>query len=307
MNEFHVISSVGEGKFAQISKAIYHKKDGFVALRKLKLTEASVISNSKFLREAKKLVQIVHPNIVQCFGVLLKERTFVLEFCEQLVSDCGEMVPVHSLLGLINTLEDSIDHYTKLKAICDISNGLHHLHSLGIIAGDIKPSNILVSEGWYFKIADFSVETTKRHNQTLMSTTYSNNSELTYTLYYLAPELMKVSASNSSKNDKSDIYAFAILVFEIVFPCTDFRTHVSPLQHMEAVKRHWRPHIPSKAYNDPLMAPIIDIFVKCWHEEPHHRLEASEINMIANDLLFCVSNFICIRLKSMEHTVDLCD
>ena len=187
--EFEIISKVGEGKFASISKAVHTTMGRFVALRKLKLSESSIISNSRFLLEAKILTSISNPNIVGCFGVMLRERAFVLEFCEVLVPDCGEMVPVHSLAGLINTLKDSLDHATKLKSLSDVTNGLQYLHSVGIIGGDIKPSNILVSHGWIFKIADFSVETTKRHKQALLSTTYNNNDELTFTLYYLAPEI----------------------------------------------------------------------------------------------------------------------
>ena len=62
------------------------------------------------------------------------------------------MIAIHSLIGLINTLEDSIQHYTKLKAIYDISNGLAYLHSLNVVA---------VSERWLFKIAVLSVDNTE--------------------------------------------------------------------------------------------------------------------------------------------------
>ena len=91
---------------------------------------------------------------------------------------------------------------------------------------------------------------------------------------------MTLTASNSFKNEGADIYAFA----EALFPCTDIRTYVSPLQHREAVKRNWRPEIPSEAYIDTLTLPLIDIVLKFWHEEPCQRLEASKVNVIANNL-----------------------
>ena len=58
---------------------------------------------------------------------------------------------------------------------------------------------LLVRDG-FFKIADLRVGTTHRHNLALLSSTYSNQSnELTYTLYYLAPELMELNITNNSK------------------------------------------------------------------------------------------------------------
>lgn len=39
---------------------------------------------------------------------------------------------------------------------------LPYLHDLGIMASDVKPSNILPAGDWMFKIANFSVETLKR-------------------------------------------------------------------------------------------------------------------------------------------------
>ena len=255
------------------------KRNTDIALRKLKLTEVAAVNRRKFQNEALQLIKIVHPNIVQCYGIILEERTFVLECCEQMVNDCGEMVVIHSLLGLINTMEDSIQPYTKLKAIHDISNGLAYLHSRNVIAGDLKLSNILVSEGWLFKIADFSVETAHRHNLAMLSTTYSNqNNELTYTLYYLAPELMGSNITNCNKNSKTDIFSFAIMMFEIVFPGVEFRLHTTAVQHMEAVKLNWRPPIPSNSVCDSL-EPMIDVMTKCWNDNPTVRMEAAEINL----------------------------
>ena len=40
---------------------------------------------------------------------------------------------------------------------------LPYLHDLGITASDVKPSNILPAGDWMFEIANFSVETLKRH------------------------------------------------------------------------------------------------------------------------------------------------
>ena len=157
-----------------------------VALRKLKLTEFSVISDSRFLQEAKKLINIVHTNIVQCFGVILK--------------------------------------------------------------------------------------------------------------------LMKGSVKNSSKNEKSDIYSFAVMMYEVLFPSADFCIHVSLISHMEAVKQNWRPPIPDEAHHDTLIQPLIDVMVNCWHDDPCTRLEASEVNKKVKHLLL----YVRIDIFIFEITEIIC-
>ena len=59
------------------------------------------------------------------------------------------------------------------------------------------------------KIADFSVETLKGHKDLVFSTACSKDEkDLTYTLYYLAPELMENNISNFNKTEKTDIFSF---------------------------------------------------------------------------------------------------
>lgn len=282
------IKLVGEGKFAEISKAVNVISNQVVALRTLKLTETAALSMKRFRREAIILSSIIHPNIVRCYGITKTPRTFILEYCEQLLHEDGEMVPVHSLSGILSILEDDLQICSKLKIMYDISYGLSYLHGLGIIAGDIKPSNILVNNHWVFKIADFSVETFERHKNVMLSTTIVNNSkDLDFTLYYLAPELMKEGSLNCDKTSKTDIYSFAVLSFEVIFPVLKFRIHNTATDHIEAVKQGWRPTIPPIA--DELVLSLCNLCSQSWDEHPDNRLDAIDISNNVRDLIKKVS------------------
>ena len=57
-------------------------------------------------------------------------------------------------------------------------------------------------------------------------------------------------------------------MLEVLFPSVDFCIHVSPSSHMEAGKQNWRPLIHDEAHNDILKKPLVDVMIKCWHEDP---------------------------------------
>ena len=85
-------------------------------LHRLKLTENAFINNHKFKKEAKIFSTISNPNVLECFGVLLQLKSFVLEYCEQIVSSGEKTHRIHSLKKLPVFLEDNICPFTKIKS-----------------------------------------------------------------------------------------------------------------------------------------------------------------------------------------------
>ena len=278
---FKVLECVGEGKFARVYKAELGKET--VALRVLKVSECAVLNKRKFLKEAQVLISLEHPNIVKCLGVVLSKKCFVLEYCCKVINDEGEDVPIHSLLGLIRTLEEYLPLFVKVKVFHDVISALEFLHKKYIIAGDVKPCNILVSghtNEWNFKLADFSPETLCRQQSTLMSTSFGmGNKEVAYTLQYLAPELItsNFSVSADQKTSASDIYAFSLMGYEVLFPELQLPTYFSPIHQMEAIRKNTRPKIPTYAYSHTTLKDLISIVEKCWDEVPWNRFTAKEI------------------------------
>lgn len=97
---------------------------------------------------------------------------------------------------LLHLLKKKVN-YTLSKSIClDIIKGLQFLHSLKIIHGDIKPSNILIFNN-KAKITDFSI------------TRYENSkiNTLLYTKYYRPPEYIYTT--------KSDNWALGLIIEEL--------------------------------------------------------------------------------------------
>ena len=289
LEDFVIHKQIGEGKFAKVCKAI-SKSGNIVALRKLKVTEAATVNKKKLQREARDLINLNHPNIVACYGVILNDVTFINEYCSKIFYENGELTEIYSLLGIIRSFEDDIPIKVRLKAIHDISNGLSYLHDIGIIAGDLKPSNILVSstltEQWVFKLTDLSLKGFRGPMQTLMSTSYNlQQNDVAYTLYYLAPELIKNNLSlNLQNTDASDIYSLSIVMYEVLFPGIELEVFPTIPQQLEAVRDNWRPNIPDGTH-DVSINYMIELMKKCWNECPLNRPKAQEIFQLTSSLL----------------------
>ena len=74
-----------------------------------------------------------HPNIVTFMGISLKKKDVLL---------VTEFVAGSSLQGIIDE-EKEVEETHGL--VVDILKGVAYLHEVGVVHGDIKPANILVS------------------------------------------------------------------------------------------------------------------------------------------------------------------
>jgi len=88
-------------------------------------------------------------------------------------------------------------------AVLQIASGLHHIHHLGIIHLDLKPSNILVNDAGIAKIMDFglAIETHQVLDRMIRGT-----------LQYMAPEVLKQDRVDS----RADLYALGMTLYETV-------------------------------------------------------------------------------------------
>ena len=113
--------------------------------------------------------------------------------CSMLVSEyapCGELFEYLMFAGSLGLLP------TRTYAH-QMMDGLYAIHKKGFVHGDLRPHNILLSENFVLKIADFGFH--RYHN-------YFNKNDAKS---YQAPELLE----GESCTHKSDIFSIAILIF----------------------------------------------------------------------------------------------
>ncbi|EXJ79539.1 serine/threonine protein kinase [Capronia epimyces CBS 606.96] len=96
-----------------------------------------------------------------------------------------------------------------LKALHHVAQGLRHIHAMGIIHRDVKPSNLLIAEPFRVVVADFGHSTHEKA---------SRNHKMG-TIWYLAPEIVELKTSSHAKghwSPASDVFAYGLVGYELI-------------------------------------------------------------------------------------------
>lgn len=157
----------------------------------------------RFVREAKALARLNHPNIVaihDCGFVDMRVPYLVMEFING--HNLTDMVKLHGLPS------------TKVAAriMVQICRGLTEVHNAGIVHRDIKPENILLQENperpdWV-KIVDFGIAYLLEFENRRLT----QRGSLVGTMEYIAPELL----NDMLPDRRCDIYSLGVVMFELL-------------------------------------------------------------------------------------------
>ena len=120
----------------------------------------------KFLKEARTIAGLSHPNIVKIYDVFEENGTayFVMDYIDS---------------GDLKTLTEGspLSEDIAAKYIGQISDALEYLHGKNILHLDIKPSNILINRNQEAILIDFGISK-KYDGKALVAANYKTNDAL---------------------------------------------------------------------------------------------------------------------------------
>jgi len=203
-----------------------------------------------------------------------------------------------NLLHPVTGVPAPLDMKQKVQILLGIAKGINELHENNFIHSDIKPENVLLADKTsynFVRLADFgqSKLQTTSSAQTVGRSTLRNTSTARGTPLYLAPEMFFVNISDSfaSTSRSTDMYAFAILAWEVLTQKKPFFSNGINLERetlANMVKGGQRPSLDELPSGTP--PSINDMIVRCWSCDRTHRLDASTCQLILEQAYTVVSS-----------------
>ncbi|MET7956677.1 Stk1 family PASTA domain-containing Ser/Thr kinase [Streptomyces sp. NPDC005317] len=234
---YRIDARIAVGGMATVYRAVDTRLDRVLALKVMHpalATDAAFVE--RFIREAKSVARLAHPNVVGVFDQGAQGAYVYLAM--EYVAGC--------------TLRDVLRERGALqpRAALDILEpvlaALGAAHLAGFVHRDMKPENVLIGDDGRVKVADFGLV---RAVGTATDTTGS----LLGTVSYLAPEQIEQGTADT----RSDVYACGVVLYEML---TGGKPHGGDTA-AQVIYQHLNEDVPAPSDAVPGLAAGLDELV----------------------------------------------
>ena len=198
---YKIISKIGQGAMGSIYKALQVSMDRIVAIKCLAPKYAQNDKfRERFLREARAVARLNHPNIIQ--GIDVGDSNGVHYFAMEYID--GPTV------GELLKRGGALDEKRALNIITQIARALQHAFNHGIIHRDIKPDNIMLTREGVAKLCDLGLAKLPKDTGDASGTRPGASMG---TPYYIAPEQAR---GEQNVDTRADIYSLGSSFYHMV-------------------------------------------------------------------------------------------
>jgi len=243
--------ALGEGGMAYVYLGRDAKHDREVAIKVLKPELAASLGGDRFLREIQITAKLQHPNILPLYdsgaadGLLYYVMPFVV----------GE-----SLSDLI-AREKQLSIHDAVQIAREVAEALAYAHSFGLIHRDIKPDNVMMSNG-HAIVADFGIA---RAMSEAGGDKLTQTGMAVGTPAYMSPEQ---AAGDPNVDSRADIYSLGCVLYEMLVGQIPF---TGP-NAMAIMARHTMDHLtPPSIMRQSVPPEIEDIVFRSMEKLPADR------------------------------------
>lgn len=202
LGQYRIEEVLGSGSFGSVYRALDTTLQRMVAVKVLKAGQAAGAMAA--LSEARAAAALNHPNICTIFAVDGSEGVPLIAM---------EYIAGRPLSKLLEKGPLPKDQAASVGR--QIASGMAAAHAKGIIHGDLKPGNILVTPDGIAKIMDFGLARQDPRAMQTEETALLGNAEpdgISGTPSYMAPELVQ----GERPSPASDVFSLGLLLFEII-------------------------------------------------------------------------------------------
>ncbi|KOU58044.1 serine/threonine protein kinase [Streptomyces sp. MMG1533] len=194
---YRVDARIAVGGMATVYRALDTRLDRVLALKVMHpALAADGTFVERFIREAKSVARLAHPNVVQVFDQGTDGSYVYLAM--EYVAGCT----------LRDVLRDrgALQPRAALDILEPVLAALGAAHRAGFVHRDMKPENVLIGDDGRVKVADFGLV---RSVNTVTSTTGA----VLGTVSYLAPEQIE---QPGAADPRVDVYACGVVLYEML-------------------------------------------------------------------------------------------
>jgi serine/threonine protein kinase len=200
-----------------------------VAIKVLKRElAASPEAAERFIREAQAVNQIDHPNVIDVFGFgrLDDGRLYLVM----------DLVDGRSLRKAVQDGPLAVD--AALDVLAQIADALDAAHARGVVHRDLKPDNVMLTNGTPSKVLvlDFGIAKLAAVGATGNGTLTGKGTWLG-TPGYMAPEQWSADGAGPA----SDRYALGVMAYELLSGALPFQAPTLP----QMMEQHFRAPVPA--------------------------------------------------------------
>ncbi|MFG2939335.1 serine/threonine-protein kinase [Streptomyces sp. NPDC048282] len=197
-DRYEIGRQLGAGGMGRVYEALDMRLGRRVAVKVLSTGLADEDLRERFMREARALARISHPNTVVLHDFALHEDT------PYLVMELLEGVDLARLLGIRRTLPHAL-----VRAIgAGMSSGLSAVHNAGMLHRDVKPSNVHLTREGRVVLQDFGIS----HLLDAAHSRLTATGAFIGTPLYMAPEII----AGDRAGPYSDLYGLGTCLYEML-------------------------------------------------------------------------------------------
>jgi serine/threonine protein kinase len=275
VGRYRVEQRLGIGAMSEVYLAIDDSLNRRAAIKVLgsnQVNNATV--NERFLREARALARLSHPNLIPIFEAGQTGEPprpyYAMELLEggdtqKLLEERGPLPsPVVALIG------------------AEAATGLGEAARAGIIHRDVKPANLGISRHGVLKVTDFGLAKSYAADKSLTA-----RGMVVGTADYIAPE----QARGEDLDERADVYSLGCTLFHLLTGHPPYRTKQGPSvrEYLEVMRMHLSAPIPDPLVENPnadpdLVQAIVSMMTKDRNKRPTFDEVARNLTRIAERL-----------------------
>ncbi len=252
VGRYQIVGTIGAGATSKVVRAFDPMIGRHVAIKLFSPQLAEGAGRERFIKEARVVGQISHPSIVALHDMGIDEATKT----PYLVMEHIEGQPLDRILE-----KGSVPYPRACAWIADVATALHVAHKKGIIHGDVKPANVLVTEDGKVKLTDFGMARVASHD--------GKDTPLLGTPAYWCPEQIL----GKPQDARSDIFSLGIVLYEMTTGKRPFDA-----ESLQAIcqKVMSSTPLPVSQINSSLPAGLNELIMSCLEKDPGRRRSSAE-------------------------------